>query len=331
MLNKKAPVYIVILMTLAGSASTYCVTSVINKRKVQAVADEAPMNCNYTISRLSGYEFVSPVLFREESCQSQQLAHVRSEIESLVETLKTSGTITAASVYLRKLNKGEWIATGEEEIYSPGSLMKVPELITFLKMNEKNPGLLEKKIHYKTPLVSQKNAQFVSKSIVPGNVYTIRELLYYMIAYSDNNATMVLNQMMDINIFKKLFTDFGMPAPDMNAKDIPITARQFSLFMRSIYNANYLSTKDSEYCAELLSHTDFADGLIQGLPKNLKVAHKFGEAGDPTNNHFSESGIVYIQNAPYLLTVMTKGREMKALPAVVSRISNNVYNMMNGM
>ena len=128
--------------------------------------------------------------------------------------------------------------------------------------------------------------------------------------------------------WKKVFTDLGLADPDMTKTDIPITANQYSLFMRVLYNATYLNIDDSEYCTELLSHSDFNKGLLNGLPKEVKVAHKFGEANDGVNAHFSESGIIYINNAPYLLTVMTKGKDNNLLPGVISDISRKVFEMM---
>jgi beta-lactamase class A len=114
---------------------------------------------------------------------------------------------------------------------------------------------------------------------------------------------MLLNQQMDLAVFKKTFTDLGLSDPDMSKSDIPITARQYSLFMRVLFNATYLNIQDSEYCTELLSHSDFKTGLVNGIPGEMKVAHKFGEANDGINAHFGESGIIYLNNSPYLLTV----------------------------
>jgi hypothetical protein len=59
------------------------------------------------------------------------------------------------------------------------------------------------------------------------------------------------------------------------------------------------------------------------------VSHKFGEGGFNNAPQFSESAIVYCGKKPYILTVMTKGNEMKKLPKVISDISKKVYEIMN--
>jgi beta-lactamase class A len=332
MLRKKIPFPIAILMTFAGIVGSFFLASWLEKNPsniVEPIVDNTLQQCKTEIVRLNGYQFIRPVLFKQDECEAQYLLPVKTEISTLINSYKSSGIITEASVYLRQLTHGDWISIGEDEKYNPGSLLKVPELITFMKMREKDPGLLDKKIAYSSPLILPKQAYFISKSIEVGKTYTIRELLYYMIAYSDNNATMLLNQRMDLNIFKKVFTDLSIPEPDMTKNDIPISVREYSLFMRVLYNATYLNIDDSEYCTELLSHSDFNKGLISNLPKEIKVAHKFGEANDGINAHFCESGIIYLNNSPYLLTVMTKGKNNTLLPGVIGDISKKVFDMMN--
>ena len=333
MFKKKIPLHYALLMTIAGIVSSWVFVSYRSQHNTESeeVADNSIQPCKPDVRRLNGYDYIRPLLYADRPCQSDKLLPVRNQVQNLIDRYKVSGTINTASVYLRELNQGEYISIGDPEKYNPGSLLKVPELITFFKMNEKNPGLLDTKISYSTPLVLAKQAHFISKSIELGKTYSIKELLYYMIAYSDNNATMLLNQRMDLGIFKKVFTDLGLSQPDMSAKDIPISAKEYSYFMRVLYNASYLNIEDSEFCTELLSHSDFVQGLVSGLPKDTKVAHKFGEAGDGTNAHFSESGIVYIHNSPYLLTVMTKGKDNTKLPAVISDISKTVFEMVSNI
>ena len=330
MLTRKIPVYLVFLLTTIAAIITYVVLSSFFQPTILPVQDKSLSRCDISRTRLSGFQYIHPLLYVDVHCEAESLLPVKNELTRLIGNYAAEGTISVAAVYLRDLNQGDWISIGENEKFNPGSLMKVPELICFMKMNQKQPGLLEKRIAYPQPLITDKKAHYLSKSIVPGHTYTIRELLYYMIAYSDNNATMVLNQIMDTAVFKKVFTDLGLQEPNMAAHDIPISAREYSLFMRILYNATYLSNQESEYCTELLTHSDFEKGMISGLPANIPVAHKFGEAGDNNNlAHFSESGIIYIGNSPYLLTVMTKGRSMDNLPSVIAAITKKTFEQVS--
>ncbi len=267
-------------------------------------------------------------MFVDNDCEAEDLNTVKENINKLIEGYKLAGDLISASVYLKDYSKNEWIGINENEKFNPGSLLKVPELITFLKMDELHPGFLEKKLQYNHPFPTDKKPQFLSKSIELGHTYTIKDLLTYMIAYSDNNATQLLNANIDVDAFKKVFTDLGLEAPDWKSNDYPISAKEYSLFMRVLYNATYLSDHDSEFAAELLAKSDFKNGLIKDLPSYLKMVHKFGEAGNGSEIELHESAIIYLDKRPYLLTVMTKGKDSKKLPQVLSQISDIVYQSM---
>jgi beta-lactamase class A len=321
-------------LLIAGSAGAlgYFSNKFIQLPKEDTAA--APVNevvCNYHVIRRPGFEFVKPILFAGETKESVVLGGIKSDINLTISDLKASGQIAGASVYLRILDESHWTTAGDEDKYVPGSLMKVPELITFMKMKEKIPGLLDQKITYSTPFKMPKESIYLSKSIELGKTYSIRELLYYMIAYSDNYATALLNQRMDINVFKQVFIDLGIPEPDLTKSDLPLTAKHFSLFMRALYNGTYIGDKDSEFCTELLSHSDFQQGILNGLPKNIKVAHKFGEAGDANYAYLTESAIVYLDSSPYLLTIMAKNKDNKTLPGAVSALSKLIYDKIRRM
>jgi beta-lactamase class A len=231
-------------------------------------------------------------------------------------------------VYLKEFNNNGWTGINVDEKFLPGSLMKVPELIAYLKMNELRPGTLDRIISYDHADNLDRHTNFNSKAIQVGKKYTVRELLKYMIKYSDNQATNLLNENIDIKIFGKVFSDLGLATPDWKSPCFPISAKEYSVFMRALYNGSYLNKENSEIGAQLLSECDFNMGLVAGLPKGAKVAHKFGEAGDRNGQQLSESAIVYLDNNCYVLTVMTAGKDYKQLPEIIKEISASVYQFM---
>ena len=342
-LQKKISLIYTILLMASCMAVTFFLTNYFSKENQaelqmeQSIASsdllqantQIARSCNYEVQRINGYQYIRPILFVDDKCQSDNLLPMKETVVSLIDNFKKSGTVNAASVYLRDISLNEWFAINDEESYKPGSLLKVPELITFLKMNEKQPGLLDRKITYSRAFDLKKKGLYLSKSIEVGHTYTIRELLTYMITYSDNNATQLLNDIIDVPTFQKTFTDLGLEAPDWNSSDYPITAKHYSMFLRALYNGCYLSSKDSEFATELLTHCDFKNGILNGLPSNTKIAHKFGEAGMATEQQLHESAIIYLQNKTYILTVMTRGTNPQKLPAVLSQISNVVYQAMS--
>lgn len=330
LINQRVSLLIVIGLLVISNLITFIIISRKYTDTDTTVISEASVGggCGYNVKRLEGYKYVKPLLFVDNQYESEDLAQLKGTLTNLIQNYKNSGVINSASVYLKEYNNNGWMGINPDEKYMPGSLMKVPELITFLKMEESNPGTLNKVLTMTHSYEMDKHPEYLSKSIEIGKSYTVRELLRYMIEYSDNYATSLLFENMDKSMFQKVFTDFGMTCPNLSAQNYPITAKEYTYFMRSLYNASYLSIKNSEFATELLSKCNFTKGLVAGIPSNTKVAHKFGESGDPLEKYLSESGIVYLNGSPYTITIMTRGKELKKLPEVIKQLSEAVYQSM---
>jgi beta-lactamase class A len=267
-------------------------------------------------------------MFVDDECESEHLIGIKQRIAAIIDKYKNAGDAINASVYIRDYTHNEWTSVNDNERFDPGSLFKVPVLIAILKQCELNPGFLDKSIKYDQRVDAGKNVAFVSKTIQVGQTYTVKELLTYMIKYSDNNATILLEKYMDSKILQKLFSDIGLDVPNVYASQYLFNTKEYSYFMRSIYNASYLTIDDSEYAGELLSQCEFKDGITKGLPASVKIAHKFGESGNQTEKQLHESAIVYLDHKPYLLTIMTKGKDNAKLSELIGEISREVYNDM---
>ena len=326
-LLKKIPLYYTLGVVLLTATIAYSVTYYFDNKEKNKILElsNASNSCTYNIERLDGYPFIKPIMFVDDICEGDNLATMKKEITNLIENYKNYQGVISASVYLKEFSHNEWIGVNEEEKYEPGSLFKVPILIAYLKMNEEHPGVLDKEILFNQQFSIDKVVAYKSKSIQLGKSYKVRELLKFMIEYSDNNATALLNNNLKPEVLLKLFKDLELELPNISAKQYFFTVKQYSLFMRAIFNATYLSIDDSEYAAELLNKCDFKDGIRKGVPASVKMAHKFGESGTPTEKQLHESAIIYLENKPYLLTIMTKGKDNASLSKLISEISAMVY------
>lgn len=316
----------IISITLCGL--TYFITAYLDSRKNEVLSENnvANYSCSVDVKRMDGFNYIQPLLFVDEECESERLVPIKEKINVIVERYKVTAGVTNASVYIKSYDDNGWITINENEKYQPGSLFKVPILIAILKMNELNPGFINKPITYSKPFSINKDLLYNAKSIQLGKTYTVKELLNYMIAYSDNNATALLETYMKPEILQKMFKDMRLEVPNMYAEEYLFTVKDYSLFMRTIYNASYLSIDNSEYAAELLAKCNFTDGIVKGLPKGVRIIHKFGEAGNLTERQLHESAIVFVNDKPYLITVMTKGKDAKKLAELIAEISSTVYN-----
>lgn len=314
--------------------SAICSAAAVTGYKVYIAQDEetetiqAPASCETITHRLEGYEFIKPLLYNNKSCESSKLQVLKMNIENAINNHQQSGSIDQASVYLKVLSNREFISINDGKMYHPASLIKLPILITYLQMEENHPGTLNKKLVFHLPKGGVPPQTYNTNQIVPEKSYTINELLKYMVAYSDNNATYLLNSNIDLNAFTKMFSDLGIKVPDVHDMDYQISAADYSVFLNIIYNAGLLTIQNSELVAKLLNECDFKEGIQSGLPNDIKIIHKFGEWGTPTNpniHQLSESAIIYLDKTAYILTIMLQGKDVKKLPAVLGDISKTVY------
>jgi len=326
--NKRFSLLHVVTATIIVVLATFYVTTLWKDKQYEEKISNTPTSCNYDIKRMGGFKFIKPLMFVDEDCESDLLMSTKQKLISIIEQYKSAGDAEMASVYLREYSHNEWISINEEEKYDPGSLFKVPVMIAILKMNEINPGFLNKRVTYNKAIDLAKNIAFPSKTIKLGQSYTIKELLEYMIKYSDNSATVLLESNLDNKVLQKMFKDMNLEVPNIYAAEFKFNVKQYSYFMRAIYNAGYLNMDDSEFAGQLLGQSDFKVGIVKGLPANTRIAHKFGESGNQTQKQLHESAIVYLNNNPYLLTIMTRGKDNSKLAQLLAELSQAVYSDM---
>ncbi len=335
--TRKVPIYFVVISSIVGALISYSFIVFVQYKgettPIESVAKSTgEVSCGVHFSRLSGRKFIKPLLFAERDCEADRLMVIKNSVVNLIDNLKANGDVNSVSVYLRLFGKGEWMSVNNDIKYKPGSLFKVPLFITYLRMAEQNPEILNKKITFNQ--ISQESKglkqEFLKDRIKLGNSYTIKELFNYMIIHSDNNATLLLMNSIPFAEFTRTFTDFGL-SQEVVKSDAVISAQDYSLFWLALYNGSYLNFDNSDYALSLLSQCDFTEGLVKGVPDGTRIAHKFGEKGDLVNHAFHETGIVYINSNPYLLTVMTEGKDQTKLPKVLQQISSVVYNNIEGL
>lgn len=292
----------------------------------KSLKSEPPLLCDYSISRVKGFEFVRPPMTMEPVCESKTLLPLRKELARLTDSLKNTGVIRQASVYVREFERGEWLSVNDAERYHPASLMKIALMLSILQMTEANPGLLKENLAYEKPRSVEITPQFFNyPAIEAGKSYTVHELLYYMIANSDNNATWLLSGRVDFALTKKLFADLGLPEPATDDLKFTLTARECAVFFDVIYNAALFGPEYADYAARLLSNCAFREGFRKGFPENTRMWHKFGEwrhAGHDYELH--EAGVVYLRERPYLVAVMTRGTDTEKQAAAIQVLTRAI-------
>lgn len=274
------------------------------------------------------YSLISPLRLADVTAEFPGFKNLKNSLTLYIQDKRNEGVITDASVYLRKLDDGSWMSIAGNQAYKAGSMFKVPLMICYLKQVENKVISLQQQYLSESPGGGTPEQIFQGKSVTAGCNYTVEELLRYMIIESDNVATYVLLKHVDGSAFQKVFTDLGLNKPQINDGNYQLSVSDYSRFFRVLYNASYLKEEYSNYALKLLSQSNFKEGMAKPLPARTVIAHKFGERADQNEAELSESGIIYQGDKTYLLTVMTKGKEMQELPEVISDISRFTYNEM---
>jgi beta-lactamase class A len=321
------PIHLIIIVALAVALVYFAVENRKLKKDFRQTKSDNAGDCpsSLRLIRESSTHLTKTLLLADVETESSKYSSLKGEIISLVNSFQQKGAIQNVSVYLRDMSDASWMSIGGDQLYMPGSLMKVPIMIYFLKQEEDHPGTLKKLLYFEKPNHHFPTQEYPGDSILPGRNYSIAELLRYMIVESDNNATNVLSKNLQADDFRKIFLDLNIPPDEINDVNYVITSKDYSKFFRILYNTSYLGDNMSEYALELLSKSRFGEGITRKLPSTVTVARKFGERGIDNTMDFSESAIIYKGKTPYLLTVMTKGTQVKEQSELVSEISEEVF------
>ncbi len=323
---------IVVFTATVSSILTYYFTYRKSDAPIGAAQADSTIHqsyCGFKILRQDGYKFIQPVQFIQQECESPQLAGLKSNIIQSIDSFYRVGIAKNISYFLRNFEDGSWTSVNPEFEYHPGSLMKVPVLTTYLKMSESIPGLLDKRLLFDAPKEHVAPQLIQSKRIEFGKEYSIRELLKYMIGFSDNSATMLLLKNIDKELYVSMYKDLHMEVPDLMDFNFTMNSVQYSLFLSAVYNGSYLNDKNSEYAMELLASSDFKNGIVAGLPIGTPVAHKFGEWSDGhTASQFHEAGVIYCDDHAFMLIIMTDGADNKVLPPVITDLTKKTMDFL---
>ena len=298
------------------------------------IRDSYDQAANYThLKRFHYYpqggHLIDPIIAVDEpESKDPGLEILRNRVKDFIADSLKTGDATEVSFYLLDLDKLSWVGVNEDKKFVSASLGKVPLMFTFFTKAQSDPSIFKKRIFYSSPIQVPMHQLIPPKNQpVPGMTYTVEELLRNMIVYSDNVSTVLLmiDRDVDTAMAEELFSKLGLPRPEPGKGDYEISAHDYAKFFRMLYRASYLNRDLSEKGLLLLSQSDFNAGIVSGVPRSVVVAHKFGESEGPDGVQLHDCGIVYCPDHPYILCVMTKGKDLDDLESVLKNISRIVY------
>lgn len=199
--------------------------------------------------------------------------------------------------------------------------------MAYYRFAEQDSSVLNVKIVYSQPRDFGITPTIIPReNLVPGESYTVDDLIRRMITFSDNQALILLSERLSLTVLQDLFSMLGVGSDVLVNADSKLTVKEYAGFFRILFNSSYLSREYSEKALALLSSTDYNDALPAGIPKGVMVSHKFGEAGSEGHEQqLHDCGIVYFPNHPYLACIMTRGKDPEVLKTAIQDISRTIY------
>lgn len=279
----------------------------------------------------SDYPLINPLLACGDITDQSlgEMLSLRAALDSTIAHAQKAG-VSHAAVYLRDLNNGPWLGINERENFYPSALLKVPLILAVYKEDEAHPGFLEKKITYTKPIVYTQHLLPPAEPLHIGHAYSVRELVARSIIYSDDEAAALLGNTIGFGKLAAVFSDFGLTPPTPDA-EYQMPVRTFASFFRVLYNASYLNHLHSEEALEILSQSPLTNGIVEGVPHGVVVAHKFGEREVPADDggvQLHDCGIIYAPKNPYLLCVMAQGSDASGIIELLHDIAAKTYAAM---
>ncbi len=274
----------------------------------------------------NSFKFTSPILDCENVNNGNDIVVSTEKVSDKIKELKNKYGVGAVSLYFRDLNNGPWVGVGENEVFSPASLLKIPVVMGLLKYAETNPEILNKEIQITESDIEKDSIQ----NIIFPNVlkkdtkYTLEQIVESVIKNSDNAGIPIILNNVSPEYIGNVFYSTGVPYKDLS-NEVNLNVKDYSGFFRVLYNSSYLNREMSEKLLKMLSENEYVNGLVAGVPKDVVVAHKFGERRIDDINQLHDCGIVYHKSNPYIICIMTRGSNFSNLESVIKDLSSYIY------
>lgn len=224
------------------------------------------------------------------------------------------------SVYFEFLNTGANIVVNKDAEFFPASLSKLPLAMTVVKKIERGEWKWENEL---VLMPTDKDDRFGNLYQQPiGTRITIENLVREMLVNSDNTAYTMILRNLEPEEFKNTQKSLGLDSFFSN--EGKISAKNYTVILRSLYNSSYLGMPDSEKLIKMMADSETNEFLSKGIPSDTLFSHKIGISDE--KSVYLDAGIVYLPNRPYFLIVMVNTPDEDRVKAEMKEISEKVYN-----
>jgi beta-lactamase class A len=239
----------------------------------------------------------------------------------------------ALGLAILDLTSGQTMLVHADDVFPQASSIKVAVLAELY--HQAQAGKLKLTDLYTVQASDMVPDSSIMLGLTPGITrITNRDLATMMVAVSDNSATNVLIDRLGMENVNSLMDTFGLSHTRLRRKMMDVkaagegrenvsTPREMMTLFHLLYQGKVLNKEMTDDFFKLLS-TPKQSFLPRDLPDDLRIANKPGELEAVRN----DSGIVFAQNRPYVICVMTTYlHNERAGEEAISKISSAAYRM----
>src|SRR6476661_2821023 len=231
------------------------------------------------------------------------------------------------------LNSGKKFLLHADEVFPQASSIKIAVLAELY--HQAQSGKLKLNDFYTVQASDLVPDSDIMGGLTPGVTrITLRDLATMMVAVSDNSATNVLIDRVGMENVNGLMSSLGLIHTRLRRKMMDLkaasegrenisTPAEMMTLLEDLYRGKVLNKPMTDDFFTMLT-TQKHGFLSRDLPEGLKIANKPGELEGVRN----ESGVVFVENRPYVICVMTTylHRERDGEEAI-AKISAAAYRM----
>ena len=171
-------------------------------------------------------------------------------------------------------------------------------------------------------------------SSYPNNIeISIDDLLYLMMTESDNTATNILIDILDIDNINNMIKNLSLKNSSLNRKMMDFNAIKngidnytsvldLSTVLEKLYKNSCINEEYDNLILNIMKNCTNKTKISDKLPTGIEVSHKTGELDGVEN----DAGIVFTPYGNYILSILTKNGENHDEITAISDISKVIYD-----
>lgn len=224
---------------------------------------------------------------------------------------KTDQLSGVYGLYIVHLADGFSFGVNHTEEFEPASLNKLP--VMYASLTSSTINLDETYVLRDSDKIGGSGSLSLEED---GTQKTYRELVALMGKESDNTAFNVMRRIVGNDVISKTTRDLGMNKTSY--EENTTSPEDIGTFFKRVY---WKKSSETDELLSFLTDTIYEEYLPNGLPTEVRVAHKYGREVHVIN----DAGIVFSDN-PYVIVIMSKGVIEKEADRVIPEISKMVYD-----